>query len=126
MVVRQDRADIEEVSEPSNSEGQSQANAVGYATAKESNTGKSRIESHIGIVDVVCGDQTTGHQTIHSVEHARAEEADDGDEEELRGGRGIPVLLLADLDALVHPSCGAWDRRGWGCVSTFGGRPGET
>ena len=89
MIVGQYRADVEEVPEAANPKGQSQANTIGYASTEESNTGKGCIEGSVGIVDVVCADQTTSSKTIHGIEHSWTEEADDGNEADLKGRRSI-------------------------------------
>ena len=52
---------------------------------------------------------TTTAQAAEGVEHARAHEADEGHEDELELGRGVPSDLLAEVPLLVHPSRGQAD-----------------
>ena len=112
MVVGQYRAYIEEVSEAANPQGQSQANAVGYATTKEADTSKGRVESCVSIVDDMCVDQTTSAKAIDSVEHAGAEEADESNEADLEGRRGVMRQCdRSKLDLPVHPGFAPNGRR---------------
>ena len=56
VVVGENGADVEEVAEAANAEGQAQADAVGDAASEEADAGEDRIEGGVGVVDVVGAD----------------------------------------------------------------------
>lgn len=104
MVVRQHRSDVEEVTKATEEKGPAETNTIGNGTGSETDDGKGTVESGVSDVDGMVVLLATSTQTVQGIEHTRAEEADEGDEEQLRRRGGIVWKgERSDLRTLVHP-----------------------
>lgn len=104
VVVGKNGGNVQGIAEATEAQGQTETDPVGNAAGEEADDGESGIDGGVGIIDVVGIDLTGGTQAIDSVEHARAQEADDGDKDNLEPGTGICRKGDgAQLDSLVHP-----------------------
>jgi len=104
VVVREQRRDVDEVAKAAKGQGQLEADAVGDATGQEADHGEGAVQGGVGVADVLRFDLATSPETADGVEHAGAQEADEGDDDELGLGGGEPrERPRADLDRLVHP-----------------------
>ncbi|TKW55711.1 hypothetical protein CTA1_9858 [Colletotrichum tanaceti] len=112
--VGEEGGGVDAVAEAAEAEGQAQAEAVGKGAGEEGGDGKGGVEGRVGVVGGLCRDLAAAAEAAEGVEHAGAQEADEGDHEELDAGRGVPELLAAEAEAAVHPSGGAGDGIGGG------------
>lgn len=83
MVVRQDRGNVEKVAESTKSKGVAKAEPIGNGACKEGHNSKGAVEGDIGFVDIVRVNKTTCTKATNSIEHARAKEADQRDQDKL-------------------------------------------
>lgn len=104
VVVRQKAGGIDAVAQPAEREGELDTEHVRDGAREESSDGKGAVEGGVGVIVDRGINLTTTAETSDGVEHARAQEAHHGDQDQLEDGRRIPDLRLANLEALVHPS----------------------
>jgi len=104
VVVAQDRGDIQEIAEAADAEGQSEANSVCDTATEEAHNRERGVDSCVGVVAIVGVDLTSSAQAINSIEHARAQEADECDKDNLKLRCGICWDGDGtELEGLVHP-----------------------
>lgn len=89
MVVTQVARDVDEVAHSPKAQGQLDPHAIGKGAGEEAHNAEGRVESNIGIVGCGSTELTTTAQSVESVEHARAQKADECDQAELGRRRGI-------------------------------------
>lgn len=133
MNLNQDTNDIETVAGTTKENRELDTDTVDDRTSRETHDGKSTVQGDVlrtagAEMSVICRPEskrsngathhlissvgireTTASHTVDSIEHARAHEAGEGDEAKLEGGRGIPDLVFAEAEGLVHPAWGTWD-----------------
>ena len=83
VVVAENRRDVEAVAEAAEAECQTQSDRVGDAASEEADDGESRVDGGAGVVDVVGVDLASGAEAVDGIEHARAQEADQRDKDDL-------------------------------------------
>lgn len=101
VVVAEEGADVDRVADATKGEGSADAQLVGEGSCEETYDGEGRVESRVGVV--VCGGvhlASTAH-AVDGVEHAGAQEADKGNDDQLDGRRSIPGKATENL--LVLP-----------------------
>lgn len=104
VIVRKNGGDVEEVAEAADSESESETKSVGDTATEEANSSKGRVQGGIGVVNVGCAQLTTGAQAVDGVEHAWAQEAHQGDEDDLKLWRRIGRDVEGtEFDRFVHP-----------------------
>ena len=132
MVVAEDRSNVDAVAEAADAESQAQTYPVGNAASEEADDRESGVYTNVGSVDIVRIDETSCSETVHSVEHARTQEANEGDKDDLKLGSGIAWNGDGpNLGPSVHPRFaqgigvyfgGSVIAAGWGvCASSVGG-----
>lgn len=101
MVVAKKGAHVDGVANATKGQGGADAQLVGEGAGEEADDGEGRVESGVGVV--VCGrvQLAAAAHSVDGIEHARAHEAHEGDDEQLDRGRGIPREPAEDL--LVLP-----------------------
>lgn len=105
---------VDAVADSADSKGRSQAKTVGDGSGKETNGGEGAVKSDIGVVadPSVLLSKTSATEAAQGIEHTGAEEADEGDHEQLHNGRSKPHLSSKDPEALVYPTLRSSDDRG--------------
>lgn len=133
MNLNQDTDDIETVAGTTKENRELDTDTVDDRTSRETHDGKSTVQGDVlrtagAEMSVICRPEskrsngathhlissvgireTTASHTVDSIEHARAHEAGEGDEAQLESGRGIPDLVFAEAEGLVHPAWGTRD-----------------
>ena len=89
VVVAEVAGDVQDVAQSTQAERQLDTQPVHDRAGKEAKGSKGAVDCDIGIVTGLRIELATPAEPVHSVEHARAEEADEGDERELDGWGGI-------------------------------------
>lgn len=89
VVIGENGCNIEEVAESTKAESDTKTDSIGDTAAEEAYTRKHGVESGIGIVDVGGIDLAGSSHTVDSIEHARAQEADHCDKDDLKLWGGI-------------------------------------
>ena len=106
VVVAEERSSIDAVSQAAKGHGKLDADHVGNTAGEEGDDGEGRVQSRVGVVLGLRVELSGTSQTTKCIKHSRAEEAHQGDHEQLHDRRGIPKLSPANLETLVHPSGG--------------------
>jgi len=83
VVVRENGSDVQSVTEAAETQSQAQTDLVGDTPGEETHDGEGGVDGSGGIVNVVSVDLTGCTQAVDGVEHARAQEAHEGDEDDL-------------------------------------------
>ena len=121
MVVAQQTRHIQSIAKAAEGKRDADAQTVRKGAREEADDGEGGVEGGERVVGGLCVDLATSAEAVDGVEHAGAEEADEGDEEELHLGRGVPGGVEgAQLWGLVHPALGAGEGRGVVLVAGFG------
>ena len=117
MVVAQVARGVEAVPEPSNTYRGLESDAVGEGASEKAEDAEGRVERSVGVVGSRSIKLTGSAQSIEGVEHARAHEASERDEEQLEGWGCIAWdVKRAKVVFLVHPSL----RSGWHSSTLLG------
>ena len=104
MVIAENCGNVEAVAEATKSEGETKANGVGNAASEEADNRECSIDANICSVDIMGIHKPTSTKAVDCIEHARAQEADECDENDLEFWRGIAWDgEEAKVDSLVHP-----------------------
>ena len=104
MVIGQKRRHIQKIAKPAEREGHAEADAVGDGTGKKAHYGKGAIQSRVGVIHIRLVELAGTSQTTDGIEHSRAEEANEGDQDQLGLGGSEPRECPgAEFDWLVHP-----------------------
>lgn len=104
VVVGEIRGNIDRVADSTKGQSSADSKLVGEGAGEETNDRKGRVQGGVGAV--VCSGikLAAAAHAVEGIEHTRAQEADEGDNDELNWGRGIPGQLVAqDGEALVLP-----------------------
>ena len=104
MVVTEVRSHIDGVADAAKGQSSADSELVGKGAGEEADNSKGRVQSRVGAVVGGWVQLASAAHAVQSVKHARAHEADEGDDDELDRWRGKPWQLEArDGDAPVHP-----------------------
>lgn len=117
MVVRKVRGHIDGIADSAKGQGSADSKLIGKRAGEKSNDRKSRVQGCVGFV--VCGriQLAAATHAIERIEHARAHEADERDNDQLDWRRGVPWQSVAkNGDALVLPRVGEFE----GCALRHG------
>lgn len=120
VVPGEERGGVDAVTKTTKGGGKADSETVGDGACKEANNGEGAVQGHVGLA---VGRAVTGTSTAKStegVEHARAEEAHDGDHEQLDLRRGKPNTAANERELLVDPSLGEVVVGGQGSVVVLG------
>lgn len=79
MVVTQIASDIEEVAYTAEAQGQPQPKAIGEGASEETDDTEGGIDGNIRVICYILVELTSTTKTVHCIEHAGAEEANEGD-----------------------------------------------
>ena len=103
VVVAQEAGNIDTVAHPTKRQRKFDSDQVNRGAGEESDDGEGRVEGDVGIVGGRPIQLARGTDTVNGVEHAGAEEAHAGDEDDLRGRRCVPRAEGPEFPPLVHP-----------------------
>ena len=102
--VAQEGRGVNAVAQATDGEGRAETETVGKGSSEEADDGKGAVEGDTGVVLSGGIDLATAAEASEGVVHAGAEEADDGDHEQLDLGRGVPEVAAEDAEVLVDPA----------------------
>jgi hypothetical protein len=102
--VREERCNVNTVTDTSKSEGKTETESIGDGTGEEGDNSEGAVQGGVGLGGGRGVLQTHTSHAAEGVEHTGAEEAHHGNHEELHAGRRIPMLLAEDAEALVLPA----------------------
>ena len=89
MVVAEIARDVEEVAHPPQAEGQLDAQAIGNSPGEEAYDAECAVNSDVGIVGRRSIELTSTTYAVDGIEHARAQETDEGHKNQLNTRAGI-------------------------------------
>ena len=111
VVVGQVRRHINGIANTANGQSSADAELVGEGSGEKANNGEGRVQSRV--CAIVCGriELASAAHAVESIEHTRAHEAHDGDNDQLdRRGCEPWQFEAQDSEALVLPRVGKFKR----------------
>lgn len=111
MVVRQVGCHVDGITNTAKRQGSADTELVGEGSREKADDGEGRVQGRVRFVVCSGVELTTAAHAVKRVEHARAQEADKGYDDQLHRGRGEPGHLAAEeRDGLVLPVGGQLQR----------------
>lgn len=106
VVVAEEGSGVNTVTDATKRKSWTKTKTVGDGTGEETNHGESAVQGSVGVGIGVLLNLTGSSETTKGIKHARAEEAHDGDHEQLHFGGSKPCLLAKEVETLIDPSLG--------------------